>query len=463
MQIAMGQYAYRRADGLLPSVELKNVFFEKVPTNLKDFTALMTRPSLDLYATAGNGPCRCLFRREGALGGDAFSVSGQIMYRISNGGGVTGVGAVPGFGSVEMAASADMALIASDGALLQTDGFTVTPMAFPDNQAVRSVGYMNGYFLAVPVDSQRIYYTDLTTGQFEGTRFIAAERYPDNLEKIVVTSDEVVALGKTSTEIFVPTGIDTSEQPPFQRVEGRAYKKGCINRATAVAADNTVYWVGYSEDGGIAFYRLGSVPEVVSEPSLAERLKRADSEDMRAWCFGTPGHSFVVLSLGDQGTWAFDIATGVPFEWKSHFRTGWRAWQGSGVWDGAVLAGDDTDGSIWMLNDDGTDDEGVPIEVVVTAGLPITGRQTNSNVSFDCAVGQVRENEQAWVRLEYSDDQGRTWNDEGLCDLGETGAYLTRARWDRVGTMLPPARIFRLSTTSRVRMRVDACRVNEPY
>lgn len=463
MQIPMGQYAYRRADGLLPSVELRNVFFERVPTNLRDFVALLTRPALRRYTTAGTGPCRGFYRREGALNGDAFTVSGQLLWRIGNGGTVTPLGTVPGYGFVEIAASPTRALIASDGDLLQTDGNAVSPMAFPGGQKVRSVGFLNGYFLAVPVDSQRIYYTDLLTGEFDATRFIAAERYPDNLEKLVVTSDEVWGLGKTSMEVFVPTGIDTSEQPPFQRIEGRAYKKGCINRATAVAADNTVYWVGFSEDGGLALYRGDAVPVAVSDPSLAERIKRANKQEMRAWVFGVPGHSFYVLNLGGEGTWAFDIATGVPQEWRSHFRDNWRAVLGSGVWDGAVLAGDIEDGTVWILDEQAPDDEGTPIEQIITAGLPISGRRSCPNVSFDCAVGQVAVGESAEARLEYSDDQGRTWCDEGPISLGQEGEYLTRVRWDRLGTMIPPARIFRLTTTSRVRMRVEGCRIDEPF
>ena len=463
MQIPLGQYAYKRADGLLPSVELRNVFFERVPVNLRDFVALLTRPSLRYYTTAGAGPCRGFYRRAGALNGDAFTVSGQTLYRVANGGAVTPLGSVPGYGYVEIAASPTQGLIASDGALLQTDGNTVTPMAFPDDQRVRSVGWLNGYFLAVPVDSQRIYYTDPLTGQFDGTRFIAAERYPDNLQKLVVTDDEVWGLGETSTEIFVPTGIDTSEQPPFQRVEGRAYRKGCLTGSTAVSADNTVFWVGFSEDGGLALYRGDDVPRAISDPSLAERIKRARIEDMRAWVFGIPGHSFYVLNLGSEGTWAYDIATGAPLEWKSHFRNNWRAVLGSGVWGGDVLAGDSEDGTIWILNDQDADDNGTQIEQIVTAGMPVNGRPTNTNVSFDCAVGQVAIGDTAQVRLEFSDDQGRTWQDEGPCSLGVEGAYLTRARWDRLGSMQPPARIFRMTTTSRVRMRIEGCRVNESF
>lgn len=463
MQIPLGQYAYRRADGLLPEVQLRDVFFEKTPTNLKDRSALLTRPTLTPYVAAGTGPCRGFFREEGAFGGDAFTVSGMILYRFGDSGTPTVVGAVPGTGPVEMAFGTAQAIICSDGALLQTNGVTVTAMAFPDSLPIRSVGYINGYFLAVPVDSHRIYFTDLLTGLFEGTRFVSAERYPDDVEKIIVTSDEMWAMGKASTEVFVPTGIDTSDQPPFQRVEGRLYKKGCYSRTTAVKADNTIFWVGVAEDGGLALYRGDAVPVVVSDPSFAERMKAANVEDMRAWVLGAPGHSFYILGLGAQGTWAFDIAGGTPYEWGSYERPQFRAHLGRGVWNGLALAGDDETGQIWLLDDTGVDDGGAPLTQIVTGGAPVTGRPSNANVALDCAVGQVAMGEAAAIRMEYSDDQGRTWCDEGLCSLAVTGGYDGRVRWERLGTMVPPARVFRWTTTSRVRLRIDAARINEPF
>jgi hypothetical protein len=65
--------------------------------------------------------------------------------------------------------------------------------------------------------------------------------------------------------------------------------------------------------------------------------------------------------------------------------------------------------------------------------------------------------------MSFSDDQGRTWQDEGECDLGSEGQYLTRARWDRLGQMVPPVRIYEWTTTGRVRMRINGARINDDY
>jgi hypothetical protein len=83
--------------------------------------------------------------------------------------------------------------------------------------------------------------------------------------------------------------------------------------------------------------------------------------------------------------------------------------------------------------------------------------------SLDCAVGQVAVGDTASINLHFSDDQGRTWQDEGPCDLGVQGAYLTRARWDRLGQMVPPMRIYEWTTTARARMRFNGARVNDAY
>lgn len=461
-KILLGQYAYRRGDGRLPSVRLRNVFFEQSPST-PDNVALLTRPTLDPFATVGDGPNRGIFWEDDVFADAALIASGNILYSTTQEGVSTPLGAITGSGRVEVAYSPTEALVASGGVLQVSDGVTLAIKSFPDSLNVVSVGFINGYFLAVPENSHRIYYTDLTTGEFDGTRFISAERYPDNVSRIIITSDEVWAMGSSSVEVMVPTGVDAVDQPPFQRVEGRLYKKGVLNAATIVEADNSVYWVGFSKDAGFAVYRGDGVPVAVSDPSIAERISRCDPTLIKAWVFGSEGHSFYVLSLNTEGTWAYDLKTGGWFEWASINRDQWRAHLGRSCWPGVVLAGDDETAQVWQISTTGTDDGGEVIEQKFTAGTPIDGRITNSNVSLDCAVGQVAVGETAAINLEYSDDQGRTWTDEGECSLGLIGDYETRVRWNRMGMMRPPSRIFEWTTTSPVRMRVSGARLNDSY
>lgn len=462
-QIPLGQYAYRRADGLVPSVRLENVFFEQTPSSLKTGFDLLTRPALQPFASVGSGPIRRVFWENDVFGDDALAVSGSQLFRVTQAGSQTLLGDVGGAGYAEIACSTDTALIATGGPLTQTDGATVTPKAFPLDQNVVSVGFINGYFLAVPANSNRIYYLDLVTGEFDEDRFIAAERYPDNLQCIVITSDEIWAMGSASVEVFVPTGVDTDEQPPFQRVEGRLYKKGVVNAATVARADNTVIWCGPAEEGGLAVYRGDAVPVALSDEAISERLSRADPTVIKAWVFGSAKHTFYILAMGAEGTWAFDILTGGWFEWTSYARDQWRAHTGRAAWPGTVLAGDDEIGQLWRLDDRATTDDGQPIVQVLTAGVPVDGRVANQSVSLDCAVGQAINDVAPVINLRVSADQGRTWSDEGSQSIGLIGEYDARVRWNRLGLMQPPARIYEWTTSDPVRMRVSSARINDSF
>jgi hypothetical protein len=456
VQIPLGTYAYRRGDGLVPSIRLENLYYEESPSNLKDGVALLTRPTLTEFAAADAGGGRAVFWESDVFADDIVAVIGTKLFRVTSAGVKTEVGSIPnpnpGANSdadlVDIAASPTKILIAN-GDLLESDGATVTSVTFPDDQGVISVGYIDGYFLAVPLNSHRIYYTDLVTGLFAGDRFISAERYPDDILRIVVTSDEIWAMGRESVEVFVRTGVDTATQPPFQRV---------LNGWTVVEADNSVYWAGTSKDSGPGVYRGDATPKDVSTPAIAERLGKADPLKLKAWTFGMHSHSFYVLEMGDQGTAALDISTGRWTDFASYGREKWRAHTGRGC-GSLVIACDDETGQLWKL-EDGTTDDGEPVVQVFTAGAPVAGRMPNASVALECAVGQA---DGPKISLRHSDDQGRTWIDEGLKSLGALGDYSARVRWTRLGQMKPPVRVFEWTVSEPVRLRVSAALLNEVF
>lgn len=462
-QIPLGQYAYRRADGLVPSVRLENVFVERSPTALQTGVAVLTRPMLQPFVNLTAGPIRGVFWEKDVFSDDALIAGASTLYRVNQNAAKTSVGALAGSGMVEIAGLGEEALIATGGPLKLTDGVTVTDKAFPHDLDVISVGVLNGYFLGVPANSNHLYYTDLTTGDFDEDRYVAAERYPDNLLKIVVTSDEIWAMGSASVEIYVPTGLDSTDNPPFERVAGRLYKKGLVNTASAVKADNTVFWVGPDEQSKLGVWRGDAVPVEISDENIAERLARADPDEIKVWVFGQAKHIFIVVEMGTEGTWVYDVLTQAWLNWTSYGRDQWRAHTGRGCWPGVVLAGDDETGQVWTLSDTATSDDGEPVVQVFTAGVPVEGRPANSNVTLDCAVGQAAITESPVITLRYSDDQGRTWSDPEEQSLGEIGEYDVEPRWTRLGTMNPPVRIFEWTVADPVRMRVNGARINDVF
>lgn len=64
-----------------PEVALLNRFFERNPTNQTDGVALLSRPGTTREFSPGNGPIRGNFSQKGLLGGDLFTVSGDVLFR----------------------------------------------------------------------------------------------------------------------------------------------------------------------------------------------------------------------------------------------------------------------------------------------------------------------------------------------------------------------------------------------
>lgn len=82
-----GDYQRRVADSA--DLILKNRYFEQNPSLSDDGAALIARPGLRYWTTVGTGPIRGLHSAPGAFNGDLFVASGDSLYRVTNGGGIT--------------------------------------------------------------------------------------------------------------------------------------------------------------------------------------------------------------------------------------------------------------------------------------------------------------------------------------------------------------------------------------
>jgi hypothetical protein len=94
--IAYGTGAYRRSNGNLPELKLKNMFLETSPTSDQGVT-LISRQGLSTYLNPGTGPVTGVFYQNNVFSGDVFCVSGGHLYRNT-----TDLGAVGGSGYVHL-------------------------------------------------------------------------------------------------------------------------------------------------------------------------------------------------------------------------------------------------------------------------------------------------------------------------------------------------------------------------
>jgi hypothetical protein len=84
--IPLGQSAYKREFAGDPEIRLENRFLERAPTNLREHTALLSRPGTDLLDSFAGGLNRRCFSLAGQFNGDLFVVSGPNLYRYDSAG-----------------------------------------------------------------------------------------------------------------------------------------------------------------------------------------------------------------------------------------------------------------------------------------------------------------------------------------------------------------------------------------
>jgi len=180
---------------------------------------------------------------------------------------------------------------------------------------------------------------------------------------------------------------------------------------------------------------------------VAFRTGGTENRNNRAWSFDMDGHSFYVLTIGEEGTYLYDELTGQWSRWRTTGLTSWNMEYGL-VWKDKIIAADQSNPVIWAVKFDGfLDDDFKPITRVVTGALSSRNRDFVGVYGFrlTASVGQPSEVD-ATISLRYSDDQGRTFiqSNEFIVAAGETKQELT---WLSLGLVEPPVKVFEITDT----------------
>lgn len=458
--VPFGISAYLRRDARSVNIIVRNVYLEKSPENQVDGLVRISRPGLSLFGTFGLGPIRGIFKQLGSINNVYLVVSGRQLYSVTSTGAGTLIDTIGGSHRVNFAANATKVLIATGGTLYSTDGMTLSIVPMPDNILVSSVEYVNGYFLITIVNSQRIYFIRPGETSPDALSFFSAEYAPDNLVCGRKIGDEYWAFGDSTIEPHAGTG---NPDEPFQRIQGRLYDKGCANRDTIAKLDNTLFWVG--KDGTV--YRADATPIRVSDFGIEERLRKGDQASFRAWAFEYSGHSFYCLTIGEEGTFLYDVSAQGWVEWNTYGRDIWRCHVGIQTDGQTIVAGDSISGDVWQIDPTQTRDGGnLPIIRELIGGLPITGASKPCNsFSANVATGWTREARASLPSMEmrYSDDGGNLWGQWLPCDLGRRGQYGQEVAWRRLGMMKQPGKIFHIRCGDDTVYRFSYARVNEAF
>lgn len=208
---------------------------------------------------------------------------------------------------------------------------------------------------------------------------------------------------------------------------------------------------------------------------------RIDNPKLRVWPFTLDAHDFFVVRLGDDTTLVYDLFSEQWVDWDSAENGAWRpntgmTWVGgqafANIYGSAVVAGDDTFGLLWFLDpelawDENPDDDRAPQQVAfdraVTGQVALQGRQSvpcYAMFLYGDNYGLTADDFTPAVRLEISDDQGRTFVDAGTITVSPDYNTQNPYQWLSLGQIESPGRLFRI-TDNGVFARIDSMSMND--
>lgn len=339
---------------------------------------------------------------------------------------------------------------------------------FLDFGQSRTVTFKDGFYVYT---TDTIFFsssvkTDNDGKSFNALDFADAEISPDRLIAGHNNHNQLYILGETTIEVFqtiVTAGF------PFQRIPGALIQKGCAARNSVVDFDNSFLFIGGDVGEQPAIWKaIGSNAQKISTSSIDQLMQKSTVSEIanaRAFTYAQNGDYFAVFTIGSN-TFVYDATTsalsGKP-EWHER-QTGitngngfqvWRAIHGIKAF-GKILVGDDRSGLIGELDFDTKTEYGDKVErFFTTKPFTINGEAIFSHeieLSMQTGVGDSTTPDPQ-IRMDYSDDEGRTFVNEISKPMGKVGEFKTRVRWTRLGR-IPDNRMLRFKMTDPVEYNI---------
>ncbi len=446
--------AYRARSRRADAQRCVNLFLEYDDKSPRAPLALYGTPGLLRQWTFPAGPVRGAV----VMAGNSYWVAGNAVYRRAPGGAQTTLGVIStSTGRVGIVTNGAQVLIvdgaagwiATAGALTQ-----IADSSFPNG--VTAATYQDGYFIVAGDGSGKFYLSDLLDGSaWDALDFGSAESSPDALLLPISDHRELWLFGETTIEPWQNTG---NASFPFQRVGNTTIEKGLMARFAVVKADNSLFWIGRSEEGAGSIWRAnGYAPQRISTHAIEFALAQYPTlADATGFAYEQEGHLFIVFSFpSGDATWVYDVSTGEWHEraWLDTEDGTLHRWRGDVYlfWNGLHLVGDHKDGRVYSLDLDVFTDDGDPMVALRTSATQSNNLQrvfyTLVEVDAEMGVGSAEDDPE--VRLRWSDDGGYTWSNYLRRGLGKIGQFRNRVQFFRLGC--GRQRVFEVSITDDCR------------
>jgi len=473
-----------------------NLFPEIVPEAGKEPAFLNRAPGLRLLTTAGDGPVRGLW----TYGGVAYIVSGDKLYSMAGFGTPVVIGTVSGTGPVSMVDNGTQLFIACGGPSYIYNNSTGAfgPITDPDFPGALTVGYLDGYFVFIEPNSQKVWVTTLLDGtSIDPLDFASAEGSPDNLVSMIVDHREAWLFGTNSVEVYYDAG---NADFPLQRIQGAYNEIGCAATFSVAKLDNGLFWLGADARGqGIVYRSQGYSGQRISTHAIEYAIAQyGNISDAIAYTYQQEGHSFYVLTFPSaNATWVYDVSTQAWHE-RAGFDNGSFTRHRSNcqmTYNSEVVVGDYENGNLYAFDLDVYADNGNvqkwlrswralatgqnnlkrtahhslqldcesgvglsgsdytdPTYLITESGFFITTESGDFLISYE---GSETVGVDPKAMLRWSDDGGHTWSNEHWSPMGKIGVYQHRVFWRRLGmTLKLRDRVYEVSGTDPVKIAI---------
>ena len=481
-----------------------NLFPEVIPEGGKEPGWLQRAPGLRLLATIGTGPIRGVwaFASSSSV---AFVVSGNELYKINTSYNATLLGSVSGSGPVSMADNGTQLFVACDpdSYIYNNSTDVFSPISDPDFPGAKVVGYLDGYFVFIEPNSQKIWVTTLLDGtSIDPLDFASAEGSPDGVVGMIVDHREVWVYGTNSVEVWYNTGASDF---PLQRIQGAFNEIGCAATYSVAKLDNGLFWLGADSRGqGIVYRANGYNGQRISTHAVEWHIQSyGNISDAVAYTYQQDGHSFYVLTFPSANkTWVYDVAAQAWHERASGNENQYRHRSNCQMaFDSEIVVGDFENGNIYAFDmtvyaDNGAIQKWLRSWRALPPGQNNLKRTAHHSLQLDCESGVgldyldplgpveienlydlllledggellteagdgILLNETKWgmmqpqVMLRWSDDGGHTWSSEHWAPMGAIGQFSQRVFWRRLGmTLKLRDRVYEISGTDPVKIAI---------
>lgn len=418
---------------------------------------LYPMPGTKQFTKVGDGPIRGSIVFNDKL----WVVSGDTLFEIDTAGTPTSRGTLnTSGGRVSMAHNGKdngQQLIIVDGSKgylydISSNSFNNdigSSTNFPDGAT--HVKFIDSFFIANdPSFSGRWRKSNSYDGStWDANDFATAERDPDELKAIEISSREIWLFGAETTEIWYNTG---GAAFPFSPNQSAFIEWGIAAPFSVAESDGTLFWLSQNEEGqGVVLTAEGYKAQIVSSFAIAEQISEFTTiGDAFGYIFQFKQHLFYVLTFPSADrTFVYDITQQVWFEWETEGAR--HIGNTHSFFDGKQIVGSKSGPNLFTLRSDVYTDNGAVIERIRRSQhISVDDKPAfHHSLVVEMQMGVANNNDPTpEVVLRWSNDGGYTWSNEYWRSLGKTGEYNKQIQWRKLGRARD--RMYELKVTDAV-------------